>query len=118
MSVTIDEAIKRWAAKRKTALVVEILQGKTTVAEASRSFGPSPSETEGWVEEAKRGMENSLRANPLDIREQYEKQLKDLQQACGKAILELRARKRLAALMEREDRAMVAPLVRATMAGN
>jgi hypothetical protein len=47
------------------------VHSKTTVAEASRSFGLSPSEIEGWVEDAKRGMENSLRANPLDIREQY-----------------------------------------------
>lgn len=30
-------------------------------------------------------MENALRANPLEIREQYEKQLKDLQEAYGKA---------------------------------
>jgi hypothetical protein len=41
------------------------IQGKTTVAEASRSFDLSPSEIEGWVEDAKRGMENSLRANRL-----------------------------------------------------
>lgn len=40
----------------------------------------SPSEIEGWVDDATRGMENSLRANPLDIREKYEKQLKDLQE--------------------------------------
>jgi len=39
MSVTMDESIKRWTAKRKTALVVEIIQGKTTVAEASRAHG-------------------------------------------------------------------------------
>ncbi len=31
--------------------------------------------------------------NPHDIREQYEKQLKDLQEAYGEAMLELRARK-------------------------
>ncbi|WP_235836949.1 hypothetical protein [Cereibacter johrii] len=49
------------------------------MAEASRSYDRSPSEIEGWVEDAKRGMENALRANPHDIREQYEKQLKDLQ---------------------------------------
>ncbi|AZB57458.1 DUF1153 domain-containing protein [Cereibacter sphaeroides] len=103
MSVTMDDPIKRWTAKRKTALVVEIIQGKTTVAEASRAYDLSPSEIEGWVEDAKRGLENALRANPLDIREQYEKQLKDLQEAYGEAMLELRARKKLAALMERED---------------
>jgi transposase-like protein len=83
--------------------VVGIIQGKTTVAEASRAFDLSPSEIEGWVEDAKRGMENALRANPLEIREQYEKQLKDLQEACGEAMLELRARKKLAALMERGE---------------
>lgn len=48
-------------------------------------------------------MENALRANPLEIREQYEKQLKDLQEAYGEAMLELRARKKLAALMERGE---------------
>ncbi|WP_339108017.1 DUF1153 domain-containing protein [Thioclava sp. GXIMD4216] len=102
MSMTMDDSIKRWTAKRKTALVIEIIQGKTTVAEASRSFDLTPSEIEGWVEDAKRDMENSLRANPLDIREQYEKQLKDLQEACGEAMLELRARKKLQALMVRQ----------------
>ncbi len=103
MSMTMDDSIKRWTAKRKTALVIEIIQGKTTVAEARRSFDLTPSEIEGRVEDAKRGMENSLRANPLDIREQYEKQPKYLQEAYGEAMLELRARKKLQALMERED---------------
>ena len=110
MSVTMDDSIKRWTAKRKTALVVEIIQGKTTVAEASRAYDLSPSEIEGWVDDAKRGMENALRANPLEIREQYEKQLKDLQEAYGEAMLELRARKKLAALMEREDGQMIRTL--------
>lgn len=99
----MDDKVKRWTAKRKSALVIEIIQGKTTVSEASRSCDLSPSEIEGWVEDAKRGMENSLRANPLDIHAQYEKQLEDLQEAYGEAMLELRARKKLQALMERED---------------
>ncbi|MBJ2153932.1 transposase [Paracoccus sp. IB05] len=103
MSVTMDDSIKRWTAKRKTALVIEIIQGKTTVAEASRSFDLSPSEIEGWVDDATRGMENSLRANPLDVREQYEKQLKDLQEAYGEAMLELRARKKYQALLDAQD---------------
>jgi len=36
---------------------------------------------------------NALRAKPEDVREQYERQLKDLQEAYGEAMLELRARK-------------------------
>jgi len=48
-------------------------------------------------------MENALKSNPLDVRQQYEKQLRDLQEAYGEAMLELRAREKLQALMERED---------------
>jgi len=103
MSMTMEDGIKRWTAKRKSALVVEIIQGKTTVAEASRSFDLTPSEIESWIEDAKKGMENALRANPLDIKEEYEKQVKDLQEAYGEAMLELRARKKWQALLDAED---------------
>ena len=46
----------------------------------------------------------SLRSNPLDIREQYEKQLKDLQEAYGEAMLELRARKKLQSLLGEDEK--------------
>jgi len=103
MSVTMEDGIKRWTAKRKSALVVEIIQGKTTVSEASRTYDLTPSEIESWVDDAKKGMENALKANPLDVRQEYEKKLRDLQEAYGEAMLELRARKKFQALMERED---------------
>ena len=64
MSVAMDDSIKRWTAKRKTALVVEIIQGKTTVAAAGRAHDLSPSEIEGWVEDAKRGMDFKGTAAP------------------------------------------------------
>ena len=99
MSMLMDEEIKRWTAKRKSALVLEIIQGKTTVAEASRAYDLPPSEIEAWVEDGKKGMENALRSNPQDIKEQYERQLKDLQEAYGEAMLELRARKKLQSLL-------------------
>jgi hypothetical protein len=38
-------------------LVVEIIQGKTTVAEASRAHDLSPSEIGGWVKDVKRGVD-------------------------------------------------------------
>ena len=104
MSMTMEDDIKRWTAKRKAALVMEIIQGKSTVAEASRAFDLTPSEIEAWVNEAKRGMENALRAKPMDIREQYEKQLKELQEAYGEAMLELRARKKLQSLLGEDDK--------------
>ena len=101
---TSDDEIKRWTARRKSALVLEIIQGKTTVAEASRAHDLPPSEIEKWVEDGKRGMENALRANPQDLREQYEKQLKDLQEAYGEAMLELRVRKKLESLLGEDEK--------------
>lgn len=103
MSVMNEEEVKRWTARRKSALVLEIIQGKTTVAAASRAHDLSPGEIEGWVEDGKRGMENALRAKPEDVREQYERQLKDLQEAYGEAMLELRARKKLASLLGKDE---------------
>ena len=103
MSAVMEEEIKRWTARRKSALVLEIIQGKTTVAEASRAFDITPSEIETWVDEGKRGLENALRAKSEDVREQYERQLKELQEAYGEAMLELRARKKLASLLGRDE---------------
>jgi transposase-like protein len=60
MSELMDAQIKRWTAKRKSALVLEIIQGKTTLAEASRAYDLPPSEVENWVADGKRGMENAL----------------------------------------------------------
>lgn len=48
-------------------------------------------------------MENALRTELLEVKEQYEKQLRELQEAYGEAMLELRARKKLASLLGNED---------------
>ena len=44
--MTIDENIKRWTAKRKSALINEIIQGKTKVSAASQSYDMAPFEIE------------------------------------------------------------------------
>ena len=89
--------------KRKSALMLEIIQGKTTVAEASRQFDLTPSELESWVAQAKAGMGNALRAKPQDVRQQHEQQISQLQAAYGEAMLELRARKKLAEWLDRDE---------------
>ena len=103
MSIVMEEDVKRWTARRKSALVLEIIQGKTTISEASRQYDLTPSEVEEWVDQGKAGMENALRAKPEDIREQYERQLKDLQEAYGEAMLELRARKKFQSLLGKDE---------------
>ena len=83
--------------------VVKAIEGGMPIAEASRQFDLPPSEIEEWVAQGKAGMENALRAKPEDLREQYERQLKDLQEAYGEAMLELRARKKLASLLGKDE---------------
>jgi hypothetical protein len=44
--MTMEDDFKRWAAKRKAALVIEIIQGKTLISDLSRAFFLSPAEIE------------------------------------------------------------------------
>ncbi|MCC8567074.1 hypothetical protein [Xanthomonas citri] len=44
-----------------------------------------------------------LRAKPEDVREQYKRKLKDLQEAYGEAMLEIRARKKLVSLLGKDE---------------
>jgi transposase-like protein len=64
MSTTMDEEIKRWTARRKSALVLEIIQGKTTVSEASRQFDLAPSEIEEWISQPERDLSRSRHMTP------------------------------------------------------
>ena len=58
---------------------------------------------ESWVDQAKEGRENALRAKPRDVRQQYEKQIHQLQATYGEVMLELRARKKLEEWLERDE---------------
>lgn len=53
MSAVVEEEIKRWTARRKSQLVLEIIQGRTSVSEASRQFDLPPSEIESWVDDCR-----------------------------------------------------------------
>ena len=50
MTSELPDQIKRWTAKRRSALVLQILKGETTVREAARQHGLKPSEIEDWKE--------------------------------------------------------------------
>jgi len=98
-----ESEIKRWTAKRKTQVVLDILKGKTTVAEIARQHDLTPSEIERWVDEGISGMENNFRARPRDIREQYERKLEAAHAALGEKELELKAVKKLQRLLDEDE---------------
>ena len=90
-----EPEIKRWTAKRKAELIKQIYRGQTTIPEAAREYDLTQAEIETWMSEAEAGMENALKANPKDVAELYEKQLSELKEAYGEAMLEVKFLKKL-----------------------
>lgn len=62
----LPQEIKRWTAKRRTALVLQILRGETTAAEAARQHDLRPSESEHWKETFLAAGENGLKSRPKE----------------------------------------------------
>src|SRR3712207_1989163 len=84
-----DEHLKRWTAKRRAALVMEILRGDTSVAEAARKHGLTVAEVEDWRERFLAGAENALRSRPLDEDAQHERDIKRLKHKVGELVMEV-----------------------------
>ncbi len=84
-----DETQKRWTAKRRSALVLEILRGDISVAEAARKHGLTVAELEEWRDRFLAGAENALRSRPLDEEAQKERELKRLKQKVGELVMDL-----------------------------
>ncbi|MBN8414481.1 DUF1153 domain-containing protein [Halomonas sp. DP8Y7-1] len=101
--MTDDNPIKRWTAKRKASVVMDIFKGKTTAAEVARQYDLTVSEIEGWVDEAQRSMENGFRARPKDVREQYESELRETKEALGEAHLQIYALKKFRRLLDEDE---------------
>ncbi|MCO7217587.1 DUF1153 domain-containing protein [Halomonas sp. OfavH-34-E] len=83
--MTDDNPIKRWTAKRKASVLMDIFKGKTTAAEVASQYDLTVSEIEGWVDEAQRSLENGFKARPKDIREQYESELRKTKEKTGRS---------------------------------
>lgn len=98
-----EPEIKRWTAKRKAELIKQIYRGQTTIAEAARAYDLTQQEIENWMNNAEAGMENALKANPKDVTEQYEQKLKELHEAYGEAMLEVKFLKKLRSHLESTD---------------
>ncbi len=76
------------ASRRKSPLVLNIIGAKTILSESLRQFDMLPSELVFRITQAETEMRNALKAKPEEIPEQYEPQLKTLQEAYFEAMLE------------------------------
>ena len=80
--------IERWTAKRRAALVLSVLKGETSVAEAARQHGMRVAEVESWQDQYLRAAENGLRRRPKDEEALKDDQIKKLQQKIGELVVE------------------------------
>lgn len=83
-----EEPIERWTAKRRAALVLRILKGEASVAEAARQHGLTVRDVEDWQEQFLRAAENGLRRRPKDEEALQEEQIKKLKQKIGELVVE------------------------------
>jgi hypothetical protein len=64
------DEVQRWTAKRRAALVISLLKGETTAAEAARRHGLRVAEVEEWRDRFLLGAENALRARVQGVLEE------------------------------------------------
>src|SRR5438093_1278927 len=76
----------RWTAKRRVALVLSVVRGETSVAEAARKHGLTVAEIEDWQERLLAAAENALRARPKDEEALKDEQIKKLKQKVGELV--------------------------------
>jgi transposase-like protein len=88
MADEIDDSVQRWTAKRRVALVLSILKGETSVAEAARTHGLTVADVEDWQERFVLAAENGLRSRPKDEDALKEEQIKKLKQKIGELVLD------------------------------
>ena len=84
---TDSDSPQRWTAKRKAALIIDILQGKTTAAEASRQHALTLAEVEQWKDDFITQGTEALRSHPRDLAQQFEAREKTLLAKVGELTL-------------------------------
>jgi transposase-like protein len=83
------EEVQRWTAKGHAALVLSLLKGETTAADAARRHGLKVAEVEEWRERFLLGAENALRARPKEEAALREEEVNRLKRKVGELTMDL-----------------------------
>jgi len=86
---------QRWTAKRKAAIVLEIIKGKTTAAEVARQHGLTIAEVDSWTDRFMQGAEEFLKALPKEIEERHGAEKKDLLAKIGEQAMQIEVLKKV-----------------------
>ena len=83
------EEVQRWTAKRRAALIISLLKGETTAAEAARRHGLKIAEVEDWRDRFLLAAENGLRARPKEDEALREEMVNRLKRKVGELTMDL-----------------------------
>jgi hypothetical protein len=81
------DTLQRWTAKRKAAIFIDMLQDKTTTAEAARQYALTLAEVEQWKDDFITQGTEALRSHTRDLAQQFEAREKTLLAKVGEHIL-------------------------------
>ena len=88
------EPIQRWTAKRKAAVILEIIKGTTTPAQVARQHDLTVAEVDKWQAEFFAGAEQRLKSNPKEAAEEWHNERRELHAKIGELTLEVDAAKK------------------------
>jgi len=94
----MEKEFQRWTAKRKVELLLQLIRGETKLVDVCREHDLKQSEVETWMDTFVKGGERSLKARAEDEQAAHEAEVRELRAKIGELVLELDARKKLAAL--------------------
>ena len=89
-----SQPVKRWTAKRKSAVVLEILTGKTTASAVARQHDLTVGEIDEWKARFLDSAEEGLRTNPRDSKAKWEAEKKILYAKIGELTLNIEVLKK------------------------
>jgi len=94
----MEKEFQRWTAKRKVELLLQLIRGEKKLVEVCREHDLKQPEVETWMDTFVKGGERSLKARAEDEQALHEAEVRELRAKIGELVLELDARKKLAAL--------------------
>lgn len=100
-SANDGEAFKRWTAKRKAAVVLDLIKGATTSAQIARRHAVPVGDVEKWLETFTAAGAEALRSNRQERDDQHELERNRLHAKIGELTLQLDAERRRAGALLR-----------------
>lgn len=84
-----SDQVQRWTTRKKAAVVLSVMKGETSVAEAARKHGLPIAQIEDWKEKFLLGAENALRSRPRNEEAMKDEEINRLKRKIGGLVMDI-----------------------------